>query len=199
MPTIHRLLPAFAFCLLSTLAFAQVEKAPGWKTRLEFHAESAYGPWPVAGSAAYAGIEQAVDFPREWGQGATGYGTRLGSTLAYAGVRNAMGLGLDTILHQDPRYVRSADAGFWKRIGHAFRGTVLTRTDSGKQTFATWRFGSAYGATFLSNEWYPERLNTVKLGFTQGTSQLGFDLIGNLGREFLPDVKKGLRRAFLAR
>ena len=75
---------------------------------------------------------------------------------------------------------------------HAFRGTILTPTDSGTETLATWRLGSAYGAAFLSNQWYPGRLNTVKLGLAQGSTQIGFDLLANLGSEFWPDVKKKL-------
>src|ERR1019366_3055738 len=129
------------------------------------------------------GFLQEIDFPREWGQGGVGYGKRLGSTLAYSGVRNVLGFGLDSALHQDPRYYRSGDGGFWRRTGHAFRGTILTHTDSGTETLATWRLGSAYGAAFISNEWHPDRINTVKLSLTQGSSQMGFDLLANLGSE----------------
>jgi hypothetical protein len=50
--------------------------------------------------------------------------------------------------------------------------------------------GSAYGAAFLSNQWYPDRLNTVRLGALQGSLQLGFDFASNLGAEFLPDLKR---------
>jgi hypothetical protein len=165
-----------------------------WQSKLRFHAVSAYGPAALLASAAYVGVLQELDFPREWGQGGLGYGKRLGSTLAYAGVRNLMGFGLDTALHQDPRYYRSGESGFWRRTKHAFHGTIFTRTDSGGETLATWRFGSAYGATFLSNEWYPDRVNTVKLGFEQGTTQIGFDLLANMGSEFWPDVKKKILR-----
>jgi hypothetical protein len=140
------------------------------------------------------GLLQELNYPREWGQGAAGYGKRLGSTLAYSGIRNAMGFGLDTALHQDPRYYRSADTGLFLRMGHVIRGTILTHTDAGGETLATWRLGSAYGAAFLSNEWYPDRLNTVKLGFEQGTAQLGFDLLANVRNEFWPDIKKKLLR-----
>ncbi len=116
--------------------------------------------------------------------------TRLGSTLAYLGIRNAIGFGLDTALHQDPRYYRSTETGTWRRIGHAFRGTILTRKDEGGETLATWRLGSAYGAAFLSNEWQPRRLNNIHEGMEQGTAQMGLDLLTNLGSEFWPDVKK---------
>jgi hypothetical protein len=71
---------------------------------------------------------------------------------------------------------------------------MLTHTDSGGETLSTWRLGSAYGAAFLSNEWYPERLNTVRLGALQGTLHLGFDFVSNLGAEFWPDVKRKILR-----
>lgn len=193
----RRLVLGAVVCALSTAAFADDPDPSGWQTRLLFHAESAYGPWALAGSAAWAGLLQEVDFPREWGQGAEGYGKRLGSTLAYSGIRNVIGFGLDSALHEDPRYTRGVDKGFWRRTGHAVRGTILTRTDSGKEEFSMWRFGSAYGATLLSNEWYPDRLSTIKVGMVQGSTQIGFDLLRNLGTEFWPDVKKTLRHALL--
>jgi hypothetical protein len=195
----RRLVLAAVVCALSTFAFADDPDPSGWQTRLLFHAESAYGPWALTGSAAWAGFLQEIDFPREWGQGAEGYGKRLGSTLAYSGMRNVLGFGLDSALHEDPRYFRSEDKRFWRRMEHVVRGTVLTRTDTGKETFSVWRVGSAYGATFLSNEWYPDRLNTFKIGLAQGTTQMGFDLLGNVGNEFWPDVKKALRHTLFRR
>jgi hypothetical protein len=106
-----------------------------------------------------------------------------------------LAFGLDSALHQDPRYYRSGGAGFWRRTRHAVRGTILTRTDAGGETLSTWRIGSAYGSAFLSNLWYPARLDNARLGFLQGSMTLGFDLAKNLGAEFWPDIKgKVLRR-----
>src|ERR1035441_4801236 len=110
--------------------------------------------------------------------------------VAWSGIRNALAFGLDSTLHQDPRYFRSGGAGFWRRSGHALRGTMLTRTDSGGETLSTWRIGSAYGSAFLSNLWYPARLNTVGLGMIQGSATLGFDLADNLRKEFWPDIRR---------
>lgn len=70
----------------------------------------------------------------------------------------------------------------------------MTHTDTGGETISTWRLGSAYGAAFISNLWYPDRLDTVRLGFEQGSLRAGFDLISNLAAEFWPDLKKKLRR-----
>jgi hypothetical protein len=175
-------------------AFAQAPAPLGWKGKLNFHANTTYGPLALAGLGAYAGFLQQINSPKEWGQGASGYEKRLASGVGAAGIHGVLAFGLDTALHQDPRYYRAGGEGFWRRAGHAVRGTILTRTDSGGETFSTWRVGSAYGEEFLSNLWYPSRLDTPRLGFTQGTMRLGFDLAGNLGAEFWPDIKRGVFR-----
>jgi hypothetical protein len=192
--TRNLLMIALVNMVLTAVGLSENLDPTGWPSKLRFHAVSAYGPAALAGSAVITSYLQGTDSPREWGQAGAGYGKRLGSTLAYSGIRNLLAFGLDSALHQDPRYYRSGDTGLWRRTKHAFRGTILTRTDSGRETLATWRFGSAYGVTFLSNEWYPGRLNTVKLSLAQGSTQIGFDLLSNLGAEFWPDVKNKLLR-----
>jgi hypothetical protein len=174
--------------------FAQSEEPLGTSAKLRFHAESTVSPLAIMGVAAYAGVLQADNAPTEWGQGAAAYGKRFGSTMAWSGIHSAMAFGLDSTLHQDPRYFRLGGTGFWRRSGHALRGTILTRNDRGGETLSTWRIGSAYGAAYLSNQWYPDRLNTVRLDLIQGSVTLGFDLVGNLAAEFWPDVKKKVFR-----
>jgi hypothetical protein len=162
--------------------------------KLRFHAEATYKPMALLGIAAYAGVLQADGAPKEWGGGAAAYGQRYGSTMAWVGIHSALAFGLDSTLHQDPRYYRSGATGFWRRSGHALRGTILTHTDKGGETLSTWRLGSAFGAAYLSNQWYPDRLNTVRLDLIQGSVTLGFDLFSNLGAEFWPDIKKKVLR-----
>jgi hypothetical protein len=163
-------------------------------SKLNFHAQTVGSPWSLAESAAYAGILQGLDTPEEWGQGGGAYGKRFASALGGSAIHGALAFGLDSALHQDPRYFRSCNPGFWRRMAHAFRGTMLTRTDSGGEALSTWRLGSDYGAAFLSNQWYPERLNTVRLGAEQGSLHLGFDFVSNLGSEFWPDIKRKILR-----
>ena len=158
--------------------------------KLDYHMKQSIGPLAIVGDVAYAGILQEIDTPTEWGQGWSPYGRRLASTAACSGIHSALAFGLDSALHEDPRYFRSAAGGFWRRTGHAFRGVILTHTDHGTETFSLWRFGSAYGAAYVSNQWYPGLLNTVALGFAQGSLQLGFDLVRNLASEFGPDIKR---------
>lgn len=167
----------------------------GWEGKLRFHAKSAYGPTALGRAAVSSAYLLGIDSPAEWGQDGPGYGQRLGSTLAHSGVRNLIGFSLDAALHQDPRYYRSTDRGVWHRAKHAFRETILTHKDSGGETLSTWRLGSAYGAAFISNEWHPDRGNIVAQGLSKGSTQLGIDLLSNVGREFWPDIKSKLLRS----
>jgi hypothetical protein len=165
-----------------------------WKGKLQFHAKRAYGPLALVGMAAYAGFLQEVNSPKEWGQGGSAYGERYASTLAWAGIHGVMAFGLDTALRQDPRYYRSDVTGFWRRAGHAVRATFVTRTDAGGETLATWRLGSDYGAAFVSNIWYPARLDKPRYGLQDGSISLGFDVLGNVGAEFWPDIRRTVFR-----
>jgi hypothetical protein len=162
--------------------------------KLRYHAHSLYGIFPLAGTLAYAGLLQELNAPKEWGHGWAAYGRRVASTEAGGIIHSVLAFGLDTTLRQDPRYFRSSRKGLFRRIAHATRDTLLTHTDAGGETFSTWRMGSAYGEAFLSNLWYPDRLDTVRLGFVQGSLRVGFDLVSNLSIEFWPDIKKKFRR-----
>ncbi|HUP04949.1 MAG TPA: hypothetical protein VMU19_13225 [Bryobacteraceae bacterium] len=148
----------------------------------------------VAETAAYAGALHAMDVPREWGQGGISYGERVASAAGATAIRNVFAFVLDSGLKEDPRYRRAGRGDVLVRAGHAARETLLTRTDAGRTRFSVWRFGSAVGAAMLSNEWYPDRLNTVPSGLEQGAATIGLDLLGNLASEFWPDVKRATAR-----
>lgn len=189
-----KILGVVLLCAVPVVGMAQLVDSFDLNSKLQFHGERVYSPWSMAGSAAYAGILQGIGTPDEWGQGAGAYGKRFASTVGGSAIHAVLAFGLDSTLHQDPRYYRSRGTGFWRRTAHALRGTILTRTDRGGETLSTWRLGSAYGAAFLSNQWYPDRLNTVRLGVLQGSLQLGFDFASNLGSEFGPDLKRKILR-----
>src|ERR1022692_3820817 len=55
-----------------------------WQAKLHFHAEATYGPWAVASFAAYAGLLQEINSPKEWGQGGDAYGKRFASTVGWS-------------------------------------------------------------------------------------------------------------------
>ena len=192
--TSEAIVPASAVIVPTPAGIVQAPDPLGWKGKLRYHAKRAFGPVSLVGLAAYAAFLQETNSPKEWGQGGSAYGERYASTLAWAGIHGAMAFGLDTALHQDPRYYRSDVTGFWRRAGHAVRGTFVTRTDAGGETLATWRLGSDYGAAFVSNIWYPARLDKPRYGLEDGSISLGFDVLGNVGAEFWPDIKRTVFR-----
>jgi hypothetical protein len=185
-----------AVALLGCAAWAgETREAPlGVKDKLLLHAEQTASPAFMMEMAAYAGALHWMDTPREWGQGAEPYGKRVTSAAGATAIRNTFAFALDSALGEDPRYRRSGHGNFFRRIGHAARETVVTRTDGGRRRFATWRFGSAVGAAYLSNLWYPDRLNTLSSGMEQSAATIGLDLLGNIGSEFWPDVKRKILR-----
>jgi len=181
-------------CLASVGAVAETPVSLDVNGKLSYHAERTFSPASLAITGAKAAFLQITDSPTEWGQGFNGYSRRYGSSFASSSVRGALAFGLDSALHQDPRYFRSVNTGFWRRTRHALRGTILTRTDSGGETLSTWRLGSAYGAAFISNQWHPDRLNTVRNGMIGGSTRLAFDLARNVAAEFWPDIKRKISR-----
>ena len=166
----------------------------GVADKFRIHALRVITPDKWLGWAAYSGIQQLRDDPREWGQGASGYGRRLASNAGYTAVRNVLGFGLDSTLREDPRYYKSKRTGFKPRTAEALRQVFVCRTDSGGETFAVWRFGSAYGAGFIQNAWMPKSSNTASDAMIIGSLSIAGDAGSNLFLEFWPDIKKRLRR-----
>jgi hypothetical protein len=187
----------FPACLLlfcTAWAGEPVDQPLSVKAKVRLHAQQTASVGFVAEMAVYAGVLHWMDTPREWGQGAAPYGKRVASAAGATAIRNVFAFGLDSTLREDPRYRPSGHGNVFRRIGHAARETVVTRTDRGHTRFATWRFGSALGAAYLSNVWYPDRLNTFSSGLEQGAATIGLDLLGNIGSEFWPDLKHRLFR-----
>jgi hypothetical protein len=181
-------------CAFSIAGVAQTPATLDVSGKLSYHVEKTFSPGSMAITGVKAGYSQLTDSPTEWGQGGDGYSKRVGSSIASSAIRAGLAFGLDSALHQDPRYYRSDSSGFWPRTKHALRATILTRTDSGGETFSTWRIGSAYGAAFISEQWYPDRYHTVRHGFIGGSTRLGFDAVKNVIAEFWPDMKKKISR-----
>ena len=189
-----KFIPAFLLFVCMAWAGQPADQPLSVKAKLRFHVEETLSPGFVVENAAYAGVLHWMDTPREWGQGGSAYGKRVASAAGATAIRNVFAFALDATLHEDPRYRRSGHGNFFVRIGHAARETVVTRTGRGRSRFATRRFGSALGAAYLSNVWYPDRLNTFSSGLEQGAATVGLDLLGDVASEFWLDVKHKLLR-----
>lgn len=156
-------------------------------------AKDSFDPYafPIAGG--YAGLAHLTNQYPSWGQGLDGYGHRYLGAFADQTVANMMaGAALPILLHQDPRYFRLGTGGVGHRAGYAATRIFVTRSDSGHAQFNVSEFGGVAIMAGASNLYYPRQDRSWENTATKMGIQLGLNMIGNLCKEFWPDVKSML-------
>ena len=154
-----------------------------------------YGQFPWYGFLA--GISQAENSEPGFGQGAAGYGKRFGSAFADGTIENFVtGAVLPSLLHQDPRFFQSGSGGFWRRSGYAVSRILVTRTDAGGEEFNYSEvLGSAAAAAAISTySYHPRADRTVANTVSVWGSQVGYDTVTIVIKEFWPDIHRKLSR-----
>src|SRR5262249_10270406 len=138
-----------------------------------------------------AGISQAEDSEPDFGQGAKGYAKRFATAFADGTVDNFMvGAIFPAVLHQDPRYYQLGKGGVWPRAGYALSRLIVTRSDSGHLQFNFSEvFGSAVTAG-ISNVYHPEGDRTFGNTASVWGTQMGYDVLANIAKEFWPDIRR---------
>ena len=142
-----------------------------------------------------AGVAQASDDLSGYGQGAAGYGKRLG-----AGLADETSAGFFTtflfpsLLHQDPRYFRQGSGPFKHRLAHAVIRPVVTRKDSGGRAFNWSGLLGGIAASSLSNAYYPTGDRGVGPTFTRVGWGVPFSALDHLIEEFGPDLERRFLR-----
>jgi hypothetical protein len=100
---------------------------------------------------------------------------------------------LPSLLHEDPRYFRLGEGTKKHRFGYALSRILVTRTNSGHNTFNIAEVGGNASAVALSNAWYPDTRTASDNG-QKLAIQLATDAFSNVLKEFWPDVKKRLQK-----
>jgi hypothetical protein len=140
-----------------------------------------------------AGISQATDAYPEFHQGLAGYGRYYWHTFADQTDENLWVEGvLPSVLHQDSRYYTLGHGGFVKRSFYAVTRIIVTRTDSGGETFNASEVFGAGAAAAISSAYYPLTYqNWTKIGQRWLTNVLLDG--GTFGaKEFWPDVNRAI-------
>jgi len=157
--------------------------------------ETAYSPYTFAAAALEATEAQGSGQWPHYGGGMQGWGKRFGATLANTESRRFIqGYTLSTILHQDPRYFSSPKKGFFPRAWYSATRVVITKNDRGESAFNTSEFLGALLTSALQNSYYPRQDRTLGDTMDRFSGALSSDVIGNLLREFTPDIKRLFRR-----
>jgi hypothetical protein len=145
-------------------------------------------PW----YGALAGISQARDSEPGYGQGAEGYAKRYASQFADGTIENFMvNAVVPSLLRTDPRYYQMGKGSVLKRTGYALSRLLITRTDSGHNTFNVGEIGGSFAAAAISTySYHPEADKTLSNTATVWGAQVGYDAIRIVLNEFWPDIRR---------
>ena len=140
-----------------------------------------------------AGLSQATDSYPAFRQGAAGYGRYYWHTFADQTDENLWVEGiLPVVLRQDSRYYTLGHGGFIKRGYYAVSRTLITRTDSGRETFNASEILGSGTAAAISSLYYPTQYRTwTKIGQRWLTNAL-LDFGTFAAKEFWPDVNHAI-------
>lgn len=140
-----------------------------------------------------AGIAQGSNAYPAFRQGAAGYGRYYWHTFADQTDENLWVEGIfPMVLRQDTRYYTLGHGGILKRGFYAVSRTVITRTDSGRETFNASEILGAGTAAGISSAYYPTQYRTwTKVGQRWLTNVL-LDFGTFAAKEFWPDVNQAI-------
>jgi len=161
----------------------------GQKFRIATASVFDWGAYPFNG--ALAGIAQAKNDPKQWGQGWGAYGKRFGASFADNSIGTYMTVAIfPSLLHEDPRYYQLGRGGFRRRAYHAVNRLFITRTDSGHDHFNySESIGNAVAAA-ISNIYHVPADRTASRNATTFAFLILYDGLSNGLKEFWPDIRR---------
>lgn len=142
-----------------------------------------------------AAISQASDSPKEFGQGAAGFGRRYWHGYADSiGGNFFTNFMMPSLTREDPRYYTLGHGGVLRRTGYAVSRLFVTKSDAGNWTFnISEPIGNGMGAA-LSNAYYPSSLTGWTRTYQRWILQFAIDGGNNILKEFWPDISSALSK-----
>jgi Carboxypeptidase regulatory-like domain len=127
--------------------------------KLKFHLAIKLLTDPVtsAGFALNAAMYQVFGYP-SYGQGAKGYGQRLGATFAGGYTKILIGDAvLASLLHQDTRYFYQGTGTTKSRLIHALSSPFVIKGDNGGKQINFSGIGGDVASGAIANAYYPDK------------------------------------------
>jgi hypothetical protein len=156
------------------------------KQKLELTAKTWFDPSSFVIGGAIAGIWQAENTHKGFGQGAQGYAKRYGASFADYGTSLLLqNVVTTTIFKQDPRYFYKGTGTNRERAWYAIRSTFVCRGDNRKFQFCYSGVVNRLGTGFVTNYYYPAS-DRDRTGTILQNAAIGFsvDALSNLFEEF---------------
>lgn len=145
-------------------------------------------------TAAIAGIQQATNSFSGYGQGAQGYGKRLGAAYADSVTGTFIGGAiLPSLLKQDPRYFYKGTGTRRSRVLYALANAVICKGDNGHWQFNYSAVMGSLAAGGISNLYYPDTDRDASVTFENTLIGIGASAANNLLQEFV--IRKFTRNA----
>jgi hypothetical protein len=142
-----------------------------------------------------AGLSQGENEFPAYGQGAEGYAKYYGSTMADGVSGNFFSnFFYPVLLKQDPRFFRSGEGPFGKRLKHALAQEFVAHRDAGGITFNWSNTLGAFSSGALSNVYYPSDDRGFGLTMSRSAIQIAYGSMGGILNEFWPDIQKKLKK-----
>jgi hypothetical protein len=157
------------------------------KQKLELTAKTWFDPSSFVIGGIIAGVWQAENTHKGFGQGAQGYAKRYGASFADYGTSMLLeNVVTTTIFRQDPRYFYKGTGTNRSRALYAISRTFVCRGDNRKDQFCYSSLVNRLATGFLTNYYYPAD-DRDKSGaiLRNSAASIGFDALGNLFEEFL--------------
>jgi hypothetical protein len=140
-----------------------------------------------------AGVAQAENSYPEFHQGAAGYARYYWHTFADQANENYwVEFILPVPLHQDPRYYTLGSGGIFKRTVYSFSRILITRTDSGSNTFNASEIVGAGAAAGISDLYYPSQERTWTKTGQRWLINVSLDGGTFIFKEFWPDINSAI-------
>jgi len=161
----------------------------GQKYRLATASVFDYFAYPF--NMALAGIDQANNSPKAWGQGWGAYGKRFGASFADNSIGTYMTVAVfPSLLHEDPRYYQMGKGPVKKRIWHGITRLFVTYTDSGNSRFNYSEIVGNATAAGISNIYRAPEDRTFGRNIGTLGELIMWDGLSNQLKEFWPDIRR---------
>jgi hypothetical protein len=158
--------------------------------KFRIYVHGAFGPPAVILPAFGAGLgmlNPPSKYPKEWKDGADGFGRLYGARVATITSRRTAAFITQLALHEDPRYLRSTSTNPFWRTTHALAFTLVDRTDSGRNTVAVSNFAAAAAGGFVGMGFFPDGYNDATHAGQRAAAEFGTIALGHVIAEFEPE------------
>lgn len=157
------------------------------KQKAELSWKNFTDPFSLIANGIGAGVDQARNTNKGFGQGAQGYAKRYGAS--YADFVTSLGMDrfvFRTLFKQDPRYFVKGTGSKASRFEYAISRSVVCRGDNKKAQLCYSSILSEFGTGFLTNYYYPRADRNTNAQLLQGGAiSLGANMGINLFHEFV--------------